>query len=79
MRFEIEFADQRRRYVIARKLDDGAFEWPPGTTLGGRRILTVSIPRALDAQGCPRTDLWALELEGDCPERGAIVELNEPA
>jgi hypothetical protein len=75
MRFEVEYADQRRHYVIARQLEAGTFEWPPKTTLGGRQILAVTMPRALDVEGRPRTDLWAFELEGGCPERGTIVTL----
>ena len=76
MRFVIEFIARDGCYVIARQLDSGNVDSPPGTLLAGRRIRGISIPRALDADGKPRTDLFAIQVPTAGLAVGQIVELT---
>ena len=76
MRFGIRLIARDGRYLMARHLDPGDFDWPPGTLLAGRRIRGISIPRALDADGKPRTDLFEIEVPTAGLAVGQIVELT---
>ena len=84
MRFKIEFAlEPRIGAVFARHLDDADFTLVDGSTLGGIPIKPeLTMPRALDADGNPRMDLFAFRpcVKADV-ERfvvGEIVELVIP-
>jgi hypothetical protein len=52
-----------------------------GPTLGGVAIVGASVPRALDAEGRQRTDLFGFALKGPIAVRmhvGEVVELSSP-
>jgi hypothetical protein len=76
--FEIEFVSTRLSFLLARQLDAGDFAWPPGTTLEGRLVRAMSMPRALGPEGQPRTDLWAIEVDVAGFTVGQIVRLSTP-
>jgi hypothetical protein len=79
LRFSVEYLDPSRRHVLVRQLDPGEFSWPPGTTLGGLPVRGAVVPRALDPQGHPRTDLFVFELGGTITLRvGDVVALTGP-
>ena len=61
MRFKIEYAlEPRIGAVFAQRLDDDDFTLVDGATLGGIPIQPeITMPRALDADGNPRMDLFA--------------------
>jgi hypothetical protein len=82
LRFEIEYVSRDRRTVLARQIDPGPFAWPSGTTLGEVAVAHVSVPRALDAVGRPRTDLFAFSLSGPLGlglRAGQVVQLRPAA
>jgi len=63
--FEIEFVFRRRPTVVfARILESQDFGLVEGARLGGVPIApVVTAPRALDADGQPRTDIFAFTLQ----------------
>ena len=75
MRFVVEWIAPQGEYLLARQLDDGAFEFA-GARLGGRLVRAVSMPRALDAAGKPRTDLWAFAMSTRGVSVGEVLELT---
>lgn len=79
-RFEIEHVCPTRRVVFARRLDAIDFQLTPTTRLGGRRVVTFQIPRAIGPEGRPRLDLFAFELETEEDARalrvGEVVDLR---
>lgn len=63
--FEVEWTGEIGgcAYVIARLLDPADFRVGPSSTLGEVRVEEwPDAPRALDADGAPRVDLYALRL-----------------
>ncbi|MBS2032344.1 MAG: hypothetical protein JST54_30875 [Deltaproteobacteria bacterium] len=57
--FQIEFVEPKAGYVICRELKRNRFRLAPGARLGDAEIKPhVAQPRALDAQGQPRVDLY---------------------
>jgi hypothetical protein len=78
VRFQIDFVAPDRSYVFARQLDGGDFSWPAGARLAGRLIRGVTAPRALNAAGRPRLDLFAFSLDADGLTVGDTAELVTP-
>lgn len=85
VRFEVEAVvpiKERGVHVLAKSLVDGIdFHIPRGSTLGGVELENfLDVPRAADAHGNQRTDLFAFKLkEGATGEqfvKGAVVELR---
>jgi hypothetical protein len=68
---------------MARRIDDHEFVVRDGSLLNGVPIAAADIPRALDAEGNGRTDLWGFFLKnaGDLPRFaiGQTIKLQEPA
>jgi hypothetical protein len=79
IRFAVEWTSPRLRVVAARRLDDGDFFLTPRLRLDPYPVHSFQIPRALDADGNPRRDLFAFWVSFDeCgpPPQGAILELT---
>jgi hypothetical protein len=77
--FQIEFAERDRGFVIARALEPRPFRLAPDSTLGACPVSAMSMPKASNPDGSPRTDLFAFRLvyPDDVSELrvGSIVEL----
>ncbi len=63
--FQIEFVMPDRGFVLARQLEPGPFRVVEGSTLGGCALdpKALDIPRAHNADGSPRLDIFAFLLE----------------
>lgn len=84
LRFVVEWVGNVRahRVVLARQIDHGPFHQHDGLKLGGRRVLSFDIPRAIAPNWLPRLDLVAFTLgaeEGEEMREGASVELTGTA
>lgn len=63
VRFEVEWVSSARwGTVIARPLDEGDFELDESGTLHGCPVVAMALPRALDAKGQQRDDLFAFDV-----------------
>ena len=69
--------------VLARRIDDHDFVVRDGSLLNGVPIAAADIPRALNAAGKARTDLWGFFLKSldDLPRFaiGQTIKLQQPA
>lgn len=61
--FQVEVVDPAGRFVLCRELQRNRFRLGPGAQLQGAGVRAVTQPRALDAQGEPRLDLYLFRLE----------------
>ena len=62
-RVEVTLSMPPNQVVLAKRLGDGEISIEENTRIGNARIKSADIPRALDADGNLRTDLWAFVLE----------------
>lgn len=76
IKFAIEWIARDRSYVLARQLDAGDFSFPGGARLGGRIVTAISMPRALDADGRQRADLFAFQVDADGVAIGDVLDLT---
>ncbi len=69
--------------VFARRLNDVEFWINESTCLNGAKIKHADIPRALDAHGKPRLDVWGFFLASDADHQrfavGQVVDLESKA
>ena len=67
--FEVESVLERGRTLMAARLDRGDFRLLPDTQLSGLPIEPhLSMPRATDADGSPRFDLFAFAMQAPATE-----------
>ncbi len=66
-------------HLIARLLNNGDFQLTECSTFGGFELKAVSMPRALDDEGNPRFDIFAINLKDKSKRehfrKGQIVQL----
>lgn len=75
IRFEVEYVSRARfSTIMARQIDLGDFEIDENTSLHGCSVLGMQIPRALDAHGQPRFDLFVFNVEPDSLTRFSVGE-----
>ena len=71
----------RGTIVFAQYLGDGYFIIQVGFVLGGCKIQSAAMPRALNKDGSARLDLWGFQLQSgeDSAQlaEGEIVELSQ--
>ncbi len=79
--FEVEWVGEihGQRLVLARQIDEGAFQQHDGLKLGGHRVLGFDMPRKLAPDGSLRLDLFGFTLYSDAGQdlrAGLLVELT---
>lgn len=75
IRFEVEYVSRARvSVVMARQIDPGGFEIDENSSLHGCSVLGMQMPRALDAHGQQRFDLFVFNVEPDSVSRFHVGE-----